>query len=158
MLDSVSKAGFRYGPYLPGRPHWYWLSCNYYKMSSLKLTSAWGELRKENMANVQVERHQSKLPSLAGLCWRLCLGLKCPSCSEWCCQYVVLQGYSIPVLCVVERLPNLSAELGAEPSPTFLVMFLNHKKTGYLWSVPLDTSLHQSSELLAESTGDSGVT
>lgn len=95
--DPASKADFRYGPYLPGRPHrCCWMSCNYYKMSSLKLASAWGEFSKENMVNLQVEHDQTKLPSLAGVCWRLCHGIKYPSCSVWCCQYVVLQGSIIP--------------------------------------------------------------
>lgn len=147
--DSVSKAELRYGPYLPGSTHrWCWISCNY-KLGSLKLPSAWGELRKENMVNLQVEPDQTKLPSLAGVCWRLCHGVKCPSCSAWCCQYVVLQGFSIPFPCVVVRLPTLWGELGAEPSPSFLVLFLNCIRTCYLWSVPLGTSLHQSTVSLS---------
>lgn len=140
--DPMSKADFRYGPYLPGRPHRCCMSCDYYEQLEAYLCLG--------------ETQQGKHGEFAGWAWsdqasftrwRFFHGIKCPSCSVWCCQHMVLQGSVTPFSCVVERLPTLQAE----PRPWFLVLFLSYIRDWLSVACPLGHSF------LVESTGISCV-
>lgn len=125
--DPVSNADFRYDPYVPGRPlRWCWMSCNYCMVSSWNSLVLRGEPSKET--NRCAGSVCSVQASFTSWCWLEVLPwYKVFPCSAGSCKYIVSQG-SILFPCEEKRLPIQWAELGAEPSPGFLVLFCNHTR------------------------------
>lgn len=125
--DPMSHADFRYDPYVPGRPlRWCWMSCNYCGMGSWISLVFGGETSKEtNECTGSVCSVQASF--ISWCCLEVLPWYKVFSCSAGSCTYIVSQ-QSILFPYGVKRLPIQRAELGAEPSPGFLVLFCNHTR------------------------------